>query len=66
MKQSRGLDWNEKDLFEVVLYFGVGDQVIRHGKSAESRLRASLRAFGRLGYPWQGVAGLMPFPDFSR
>lgn len=33
----------EKGLFEVVLCFGVGDQVIRHGKSAESRLRASLR-----------------------
>ena len=33
----------EKDLFEVVLCFGVGDQIIRHGKSAESRLRASLR-----------------------
>jgi len=33
----------QKDLFEVVLGFGVGEQVIRHGESAESRLRASLR-----------------------
>ncbi len=32
-----------KDLFEVILTFGVGDNVIRHGDSARSRLKATLR-----------------------
>lgn len=35
----------ETGLFEVVLTFGINDQIIRHGKSAHSRLRASLRKF---------------------
>ncbi|MGC6465394.1 MAG: YiiX/YebB-like N1pC/P60 family cysteine hydrolase [Akkermansiaceae bacterium] len=35
----------DKDLFEVVLSYGIKDRLIRHGKSAESRLRASLRRF---------------------